>query len=112
MGMTEPELKDLSSAGVYIAGFTDPDCVHRKDYYDLFVSIPAKSFTIAEHAKEHFILTKFHKTTGDSFVKAAESQTDGAVIKTIAAATKGTSSQQVSTYINVCVSSNANRIIG
>jgi len=89
VGTTEAELKDLAAAGVYVAGVTDPDIAHnKKELYDLFVNIPSKEFTIAEHAKDSFILTKFHKTTADGFLKACEGATDQAVIKEIALKTK------------------------
>lgn len=51
MGLSEPELKDLASTGVYIAGFTDPDCFNRKDLYDLYVNLQDKRFFIPDHAK-------------------------------------------------------------
>lgn len=51
MSLTEPELKDLSLAGVYVAGFTDPECSNKKDYYDLFIHLPNKTFSIPDHAK-------------------------------------------------------------
>jgi len=74
MSLTEPELKDLSLAGVYVAGFTDPECSNKKDYYDLFIHLPNKTFSIPDHAKESFILTKFHKTTSEGFLKLCEDE--------------------------------------
>lgn len=51
MGLSDPELKDLQSTGVYVAGFTDPECFNRKDLYDVHVNLPEKRFSIPDHAK-------------------------------------------------------------
>jgi len=88
MTLSELELKDLSSCGVYVAGFTDPECANKKDYYDLFVSLSTRSFTINEHSKDSFILTKFHKQTAETFVKLSETHTDQQFIREVAIKTK------------------------
>jgi hypothetical protein len=86
--LSEVELKDLSGAGVYVAGFTDPDAQNKREFYDLFLNLQSKSFVIPDHAKDSFILTKFHKTTAEGFLKVCESSTDQQVIKEIALKTK------------------------
>ena len=50
-GLSETELKDISSSGFFVAGFTDPACADKKDMYDLFVNVPERKFVVAEHAK-------------------------------------------------------------
>jgi len=82
--LSEIELKDLRDAGVYIAGFTDASCVQKKDYYDLYVDVPARSLTIADHAKDAFRLTKFHKTTAEQLVALAAEQPDKEIITGVA----------------------------
>jgi len=88
-GLGEAELKDLAATGVYIAGTTDPEAFNRKDLFDLFVNLPDKRFFIPEHAKESFILTKFHKTTAEGFLKLCEDEKEEQkVIKGIYAKTQ------------------------
>jgi len=82
--LSELELKDLRDTGVYIAGFTDGACATKKDLYDLYVDVPARTLNVADHAKDAFRLTKFHKTTAEGFVKLASEQTDKEVITAIA----------------------------
>ena len=48
--MTELELEELSSAGVYCAGFTDGGVRARDELYDVFVDLSARSITVADHA--------------------------------------------------------------
>jgi len=97
------ELAELQSAGVFVAGFTDPDCVNRRELYDLFVDAKAKTLSFggasaagagADSAAAPgerppaFALTKFHRTTAEQFVAAAATEPEQAVIKAVAQATK------------------------
>jgi hypothetical protein len=88
MTLAEAEMKDLSSLGVYVAGFTDPSCASRTEYYDLFVDATKRSYTIADHAKPDFMMTKFHKQTGEAFMAACQAGNDQQVIKAIATKTQ------------------------
>lgn len=108
------EMSELQAAGVYVAGFTDPAAASRKDLYDLYVDAHKKTYSFggnpgagvaaaAQAASPSsgsgasgtggdrpsvFGLTKFHRTTADSFAKAAETENDQGVIKVVAQATK------------------------
>jgi hypothetical protein len=101
------EMAELQASGVYVAGFTDPDCINRRDLYDLHIDAQTKvmsfggvaaatgadavSSSSAPPSSERppaFALTKFHRTTGESFVKSSASESDQAVIKLVAETTK------------------------
>jgi len=86
--MNEVELAELSSTGIYVAGFTDSNAVNRRDLYDILVDVNAKSVTVNEAAKADFVLGKFHKTTAETITAAAQSESDQQIIKVVAAATK------------------------
>jgi len=88
MGLTELELKDLSTTGVYVAGFTDSQCINHKEFYDLYVDIPGRSYVIGDHCKNDFLLSKFHKDLAEGFLACANKQTDQSLIKEIALKTK------------------------
>jgi hypothetical protein len=90
------ELDDLKSAGIYVAGFTDKQAESFDQYFDLFLDIPARSFIIPEHAKQYFVMTKFHKQTADAFMKAAEGGNEQAIIKAVALKTKELTDQLTS----------------
>mmetsp|Transcript_23686 Transcript_23686/g.59283 ORF Transcript_23686/g.59283 Transcript_23686/m.59283 type:complete len:356 (-) Transcript_23686:60-1127(-) len=66
-----PEIADLSS-GVYVAGMTDPRSVRALQLYDVFVNIDQRSITVADHAKESFRMTSFHKDMATFLVQNAE----------------------------------------
>eukprot|EP01126_Amoeba_proteus_P042165 TRINITY_DN457_c0_g1_i11.p1 TRINITY_DN457_c0_g1~~TRINITY_DN457_c0_g1_i11.p1 ORF type:complete len:282 (+),score=60.68 TRINITY_DN457_c0_g1_i11:349-1194(+) len=55
------EIQDLVQAGVYIAGFTNPQVKQQEELYDLFVDVTNQTISVAEHAKEDFVQTKFHQ---------------------------------------------------
>lgn len=93
----ELELTDLTRTGVYVAGVTDESCQTRKDLYDLYIDVPTKTFTFGGTATSvvgtnekpnDFNLTKFHRTTAETFLAAAEKETDQGVIKIVAQQTK------------------------
>lgn len=52
--------------------YADPACADKKDMYDLLVNVAERKFTVPDHAKDSFIMTKFHKSTAEAFVKASE----------------------------------------
>jgi hypothetical protein len=86
--LSDAEMAELTASGVYVAGFLDAACKDKKDMWDLHVDVPAKAFTIAEHAKNDFLLGRFHQQTGQEFAKSADGQQDQAIIKAIAVKTK------------------------
>eukprot|EP00823_Brevimastigomonas_motovehiculus_P006201 TRINITY_DN502_c0_g1_i1.p1 TRINITY_DN502_c0_g1~~TRINITY_DN502_c0_g1_i1.p1 ORF type:complete len:356 (+),score=73.37 TRINITY_DN502_c0_g1_i1:40-1107(+) len=83
MTMSKLELEDMT--GVYICGFTESSCVNLKDKYDVFIDVPNRSWTIADHAKADFVMTNFHKDQATAFLECAEKKEndDQAVIKEI-----------------------------
>ena len=82
-------MSDLVKAGVYVAGVTDPEAQQRKDLFDLYIDATTKTFTFpTENRPNDFNLTKFHRTTAETFVKATETENDQGVIKVVAQQTK------------------------
>eukprot|EP01132_Coremiostelium_polycephalum_P004617 gene4617-5768_t len=83
--LSDIELKDLSSTGVYCAGFTDPSIKSREDLYDLFIDLSSKEVSVSSHSKDHFILGSLHKDILNYLNTAVEDDetTDQAVIKGI-----------------------------
>jgi hypothetical protein len=49
--VSDAELADLASVGVYVAGSLDPAIRSRHDVYDLLVDDTTKTVIVAEHAK-------------------------------------------------------------
>jgi len=88
--LTQPEIADLTSAGVYVAGFTDPALKSKENFYDIFVDINARSISVANHAKDQFVLGSFHQDLATYLVTAAEDESvnDQALIKNLAMKTK------------------------
>jgi len=86
--MSEVELNDLRSAGVYVAGTIDPAAQNQQELYDVFVDgapvrlfhrpsdVPnhacyataaaAQTVTINEAARADFAMTKIHKDMAQS----------------------------------------------
>ena len=90
------EMADLTAAGVYVAGLTDPDCINKKDMFDLCINAETKTFTWGaagagageDGRPPAFALTKFHRTTAEAFATAAATETDQGMIKLVAQTTK------------------------
>jgi len=81
---------DLQSAGIYCAGFTDPNIKTREDLYDVFVALNALSISVAEHARGDFVMGSFHKEIGTYLVESSEDNniSDQDIIKGLAARTR------------------------
>jgi len=88
MGLTATEITDLQTTGVYVAGFTDSNCVNYKELYDLFIDISGQTCVIADHAKADFVLGKFHKDLAEGFLACAQNNNDQVLIKEVALKTK------------------------
>jgi len=86
--LSELEVDDLSSAGVYIAGTVDRTAVTKKELYDLYLDVSSKSISIEENARADFAMTKLHKEIAQQFMESAENDNEQTVIKTIASKTK------------------------
>lgn len=88
--LTQPEIADMTAAGVYVAGFTDPVLKSKENLYDIFVDINARSISVAGHAKDHFVLGNFHQELASFLVSAAEAEdvSDQTIIKNLAMKTK------------------------
>ncbi|KAM9972158.1 hypothetical protein ACTFIW_003515 [Dictyostelium discoideum] len=59
--ISDLELKDLISTGVYCAGFTDSSIKSREDLYDILVDLSSKEVSVSSQSKDQFILGSFHK---------------------------------------------------
>ncbi|EGC30361.1 hypothetical protein DICPUDRAFT_41536 [Dictyostelium purpureum] len=81
--INDVELKDLTTTGVYVAGFTDPSIKSREELYDILVDLSSKEVTIASHAKDQFLLSSLHKDVLKFLLASLEDEevTDQQVIK-------------------------------
>jgi len=88
--LTDVELQELKTTGVYCAGFTDYSVVAKEDLYDLFVDVNQRSIVIPEHAKAHFVMGSFHKEIATFLVESCETDeiNDQAIVKNLTAKTK------------------------
>jgi len=67
------EISDLTSAGVYVAGFTDNIVKQKEEYYDILMDVDNKTVTVASHTKANFEQTKVHKDLASFLTLALES---------------------------------------
>ena len=49
--LSEKEVEDLTTTGIYVAGFLDPAIRSREDLYDVLVDLTNMSIAVADHAK-------------------------------------------------------------
>jgi len=88
--ITDKQLEELRSVGVYVAGFTDSGIKLKKDYYDVLVDITTRSISVAEHAQNDFKMGAFHKELATWLIQSSENAEVPAqtVIKDLAMKTK------------------------
>jgi len=88
--MSSQELTDLTSAGVYCAGFIDPAVKSQQSLYDIFVDVNARSITVPTHAKDDFALGAYHQDLANYLVSMCDDNeiNDQALIKGLALKTK------------------------
>jgi len=88
--MTDTQLEELHTAGIYIAGFTDPAIKLKKDYYDVLVDVDTRTISVAEEAASDFKMGAFHKELATWLVQSCENPDIPAqsVIKDLAVKTK------------------------
>ncbi|GAM19836.1 hypothetical protein SAMD00019534_030110 [Acytostelium subglobosum LB1] len=81
--LDESELKDLTTAGVYVAGFTDASIKSREELYDILVDLNSKEVSVASHCKDQFSLGSIHKDVLKMLLAALDDEevSDQAVIK-------------------------------
>ncbi|KAN0034592.1 hypothetical protein ACTFIV_001122 [Dictyostelium citrinum] len=81
--ISDLELKDLISTGVYCAGFTDSSIKSREDLYDILVDLSSKEVSVSSQSKDQFILGSFHKDILRFLLSSLEDEevTDQHVIK-------------------------------
>lgn len=61
---TESELADLSSNGIYIAGFTDSNVLlSHKHMWDLSIDLSTKALNVHDNARNDFTLSSGHRKT-------------------------------------------------
>jgi len=88
---SKPELEDLQSAGVYVAGFIDPVKANDSSLiYDIYIDVPAQIITVADNAKADFMMGNFHKELATFLVKSTEdkNQSEQDLIKGLAVKTR------------------------
>jgi len=88
---SKPELEDLQSAGVYVAGFIDPVKANDSSLiYDIYIDVPAQIITVADNAKADFMMGNLHKELATFLVKSAEdkNQSEQDLIKGLGVKTK------------------------
>jgi len=88
--LTQPEIAEITAAGVYVAGFTDSSLKSKESFYDIFVDINARTISVANHAKDQFVLGNFHQELASFLASSAEDEnvTDQTLIKNLALKTK------------------------
>eukprot|EP00160_Parvularia_atlantis_P004159 Unigene1349_Nuclearia_a/m.4286 Unigene1349_Nuclearia_a/g.4286 ORF Unigene1349_Nuclearia_a/g.4286 Unigene1349_Nuclearia_a/m.4286 type:complete len:347 (+) Unigene1349_Nuclearia_a:16-1056(+) len=87
----DTELQELSTLGVYIAGFTDRSIENREDLYDLFLDVDDSTAIVAQQAKGDFMMGKAHKELVQFLIATAqdaENNSEGQLIKAISQRTK------------------------
>jgi len=67
------EVADLTSSGTFVAGFTDNIVKQKEDLYDVLLDVDNKIVSIATHAEDNFVETKFHKEFSGFLTLALES---------------------------------------
>mmetsp|Transcript_89741 Transcript_89741/g.179267 ORF Transcript_89741/g.179267 Transcript_89741/m.179267 type:complete len:352 (+) Transcript_89741:157-1212(+) len=71
------ELADLSSAGVYCAGFLEVSGVKsRTELWDLLVDVSSREVVVGEHAKEDFRMGELHKDIASFMVESTTAAND------------------------------------
>jgi len=86
---TPQEIAELTSSGVYCAGFFDPSIRSQESLYDLFVDVNSRTITVAAHAQDDFVLGSVHQDIANFLTaNANEETTDQALIKGLAGKTK------------------------
>jgi len=90
MTLSEHEIADIKTAGVYCAGFVDESVREREDLYDVFVDVNNRTISIASHAKEDFRMTTIHKGICEFLLTVSEDpeKNDQELIKGLAVKTK------------------------
>nr|CAD7416514.1 unnamed protein product [Timema poppensis] len=88
--LAQDELMELKSSPWYIAGSRDSGIGSRTDLYDVLVNVPAREITVAPHAKESMVMTKYHRDIAVFMVQLAGSEevTELHLIREIADKTK------------------------
>jgi len=88
--LTDGELQELKTTGVYCAGFTDYSVVAKEDIYDLFVDVNQRSIVVPEHSKAHFVMGSFHKEIATFLVESCETDeiADQAIVKNLTTKTR------------------------
>lgn len=88
--LVDDELEHLRNSNHYVAGFSDATVETRSELYDVFVNGSTSQISVAQHAKETFVMGKLHKDIAMFMVKLAEGGDTAPtyIIKEIASKTK------------------------
>jgi len=90
MTLSDVEVNDLKSTGVYCAGFVDDAVREREDLYDILVDLNSRSVSVSSSAKGDFQMTSIHRDICEFLVNSTEDTNigDQEVIKGLAIKTK------------------------
>jgi len=90
MTLSETEITDLKTTGVYIAGFVDESAKDREDLYDILVDMNNRSISVASHARTYFGMTSIQKDICKFLLEKSEDAeaNDSVIIKELIVKTK------------------------
>jgi hypothetical protein len=90
VGMNDLELRELSSTGVYVAGFTNPDIKTNTQYYDVLIDVTNRTVTVNDNVKEDFNKSSVHQELATYLAESSKDENvpDQAVIKELMVRTK------------------------
>jgi len=90
MTLSDQEIADLKSVGIYCAGFKDDSIRDKEDLYDVFVDVNNRTISVASHAKQDFGMTNVHKDICDFLVESCDDPdvNDQEIIKGLSVKTK------------------------
>jgi len=90
MTLSDIELADLKTTGVYCAGFIDELVRDKEELYDVIVDVNNRTISVASHAKGDFLMSSIHKDICELLVTSSEDPnlTDQDLIKALALKTK------------------------
>eukprot|EP00743_Colponemidia_sp_Colp-15_P003280 GILK01003542.1.p1 GENE.GILK01003542.1~~GILK01003542.1.p1 ORF type:complete len:371 (-),score=66.77 GILK01003542.1:286-1365(-) len=81
--LSELQLEDLKTAGVYVAGFIDPRIKGREDLYDLLIDVSSATVEVSATAKADLTVGSYHKELATWFNEASGRDPDHIVVKAL-----------------------------
>jgi hypothetical protein len=89
-GLSDIEVKDLMTTGVYVAGFTDPSIKRNSHLYDVLIDVTNRTIDVSDNVKDEFVLSPFHQELSAMMTKYAKDAnvSDQNIIKELTIKTK------------------------